>query len=123
MSDFKIVKLIDPIQIVNIPGGLVPRGAYDNATDYAIGDSVDYLGSSYVMYSNAAAGNLPTDTDFWQILAEKGTNGADGANGQGVPTGGTTGQMLVKNSNTNYDTTWTDPLTGDLSIAYSIALG
>lgn len=32
--------------------------------------------------------------------------GADGAAGQGVPTGGTTGQYLVKNSNTNYDTTW-----------------
>ncbi len=26
--------------------------------------------------------------------------------GQGVPTGGTTGQVLQKNSSTNYDTSW-----------------
>ena len=29
-----------------------------------------------------------------------------GADGQGVPTGGTTGQVLKKKSNTNYDTEW-----------------
>lgn len=28
--------------------------------------------------------------------------------GQGVPTAGTTGQVLKKNSGTNYDTTWVD---------------
>jgi hypothetical protein len=35
-----------------------------------------------------------------------GAAGAQGAAGQGVPTGGTTGQILKKASNTNYDTTW-----------------
>lgn len=34
------------------------------------------------------------------------TNGANGTNGVGVPTGGTTGQVLKKKSNTNYDTEW-----------------
>ena len=34
--------------------------------------------------------------------------GVPGAPGQGVPTGGTTGQVLAKNSNTNYDTEWVD---------------
>ena len=29
-----------------------------------------------------------------------------GPPGQGVPTGGTSGQILKKNSNTNYDTVW-----------------
>ena len=38
-----------------------------------------------------------------------GTNGTNGAPGVGVPTGGTTGQQLVKNSNTDYDTGWVDP--------------
>jgi hypothetical protein len=32
--------------------------------------------------------------------------GEQGANGVGVPVGGTTGQILKKNSNTNYDTGW-----------------
>ena len=35
-----------------------------------------------------------------------GSNGTNGTNGVGVPTGGTTGQALVKASGTNYDTTW-----------------
>lgn len=69
MSDFTIVKLLDGLNIVNIPSGLVPKGAYDNATDYAVGDSVDYLGSSYVMFVDAAAGTLPTDTTKWQVIA------------------------------------------------------
>ena len=38
----------------------------------------------------------------------KGATGAAGADGQGVPTGGTTGQVLKKNSGTNYDTSWGD---------------
>jgi hypothetical protein len=37
-----------------------------------------------------------------------GPTGATGPTGPGVAAGGTTGQALVKNSNTNYDTTWTD---------------
>ena len=39
---------------------------------------------------------------------DPGAPGADGADGVGVPTGGTTGQSLVKASGTNYDTTWAD---------------
>jgi hypothetical protein len=34
---------------------------------------------------------------------------AAGAPGQGVPTGGTTNQVLAKNSSTNYDTGWITP--------------
>lgn len=35
-----------------------------------------------------------------------GPAGADGDDGEGVPSGGTTGQFLVKNSSMNYDTKW-----------------
>lgn len=35
-----------------------------------------------------------------------GTNGTNGANGHDVPTGGTAGQVLTKNSNADYDTKW-----------------
>lgn len=37
-----------------------------------------------------------------------GPTGPQGPAGQGVPTGGTTGQVLAKSSNTNYDAAWTN---------------
>lgn len=39
-----------------------------------------------------------------------GPAGADGADGEGVPTGGTAGQILSKTTETDYDTQWTDPV-------------
>ena len=41
-----------------------------------------------------------------------GAQGLAGANGQGVPVGGSAGQVLAKNSNTNYDTGWINPPSG-----------
>lgn len=40
--------------------------------------------------------------------------GPQGADGIGVPTGGTTGQVLTKASDTNYDTKWTTPEAGSV---------
>ncbi len=87
MSDFTLVQLLNQKTPVIITGGYVPRGAYDNATDYAVGDSVDYLSSSYVMYVDAAAGTLPTDTTKWQIIANKGATGSQGIQGETGETG------------------------------------
>lgn len=42
------------------------------------------------------------------------TNGKDGEDGEGVPDGGTTGQILRKKSNTDQDTEWADPGEADL---------
>lgn len=133
MGSFKIVKIIgDGLNNIVVTGGLVPKGAYDNGTDYAVGDSVDYQGSSYVMYVNATAGTLPTDTTKWQVLANKGATGATGsagaagatgptgpagADGEGVPVGGTTGQVLAKASNDDYDTEWSSAGAGDMTAA------
>lgn len=36
------------------------------------------------------------------------TNGAKGDKGDGIPTGGTTGQVLKKKSNTDYEYEWAD---------------
>jgi hypothetical protein len=41
-------------------------------------------------------------------LVEINVTGGIGPAGAGVPAGGTTGQFLAKNSNTNYDTEWID---------------
>lgn len=37
-----------------------------------------------------------------------GATGPQGATGEGVPNGGSTGQILAKNSNDNFDTVWID---------------
>jgi len=39
-----------------------------------------------------------------------GTNGTNGVDGVGVPAGGDTGMVLVKSSQNNYETNWTDNL-------------
>lgn len=39
-------------------------------------------------------------------IGPRGRAGTNGTNGQGVPTGGTPGQILAKNSGTNYDAGW-----------------
>lgn len=46
-------------------------------------------------------GNIGTEQDFLNSL-----KGQKGDNGEGVLTGGTTGQVLVKKSNTDFDTEW-----------------
>lgn len=132
MSDFRLVKLVDPIQLY-ISGTFTPRGAYSAGTDYAVGDMVSYNGSSYIMYVDAVAGTVPTDATKWGVVASKGdtgatgntgatgspgangsngSNGANGADGQGVPIGGTTGQVLKKASNADHDTVWGTDNTG-----------
>lgn len=44
-----------------------------------------------------------------------------GLPGQGVPSGGTTGQVLAKISNDNYDTHWTSNGNGDLLAANNLS--
>lgn len=41
-----------------------------------------------------------------------GADGADGADGQGVPAGGGSGQVLTKDSGTDFDTSWQTPSGG-----------
>jgi hypothetical protein len=47
--------------------------------------------------------------DAGVVTGPPGSTGPTGATGPGVPTGGTTGQVLKKNSGTNYDTGWATP--------------
>ena len=42
-----------------------------------------------------------------------GPTGANGINGQGVPVGGATNQVLAKVDGTNYNTQWVDQTGGD----------
>jgi hypothetical protein len=57
------------------PAGLNWLGAYSGATAYVVDDAVSYNGSSYVCKLNST-GNLPTNSTYWDLLAEKGAPGA-----------------------------------------------
>ena len=124
----QVVKLIGQgLNNTIITGGLVPKGAYDNGTDYAVGDSVDYNGSSYVMHMDAGAGTLPTDTTKWQVLADKGDTGATGSTGATGATGstgaagtngtnGADGVMASVVAGNNIDVDATDPANPIVSV-------
>lgn len=48
--------------------------SYNNSTPYVIGNKVSYNGSSYVCKLNST-GNLPTNTTYWLLIAQKGDTG------------------------------------------------
>jgi hypothetical protein len=50
-------------------------GAYAGGTSYVVDDAVSYNGSSYIC-KLASTGNLPTNTTYWDVLAEKGASGS-----------------------------------------------
>lgn len=54
-----------------------PKGEYNESTTYLKLDVVTYNGSSYVALKESI-GNLPTNTEYWQLLASKGDNGQAG---------------------------------------------
>jgi hypothetical protein len=55
------------------------------------------------------------------LSGPQGPVGATGAVGQGVSIGGAAGQVLAKNSSTNYDTSWVTPASGGGGVARSIS--
>ncbi len=136
--------------VVNITGNFTTQGLWDSGTTYDAFDLVtDGSGNSWVSRvdnnTNHALPTLPTTyNSYWQLLAQKGATGAtgstgaagadgadgdDGAAGQGVPAGGTAGQVLKKIDGTDYNTEWDDESggggvsTGDLFQGYVPALG
>jgi len=105
-------------------------------TDYASNDAVSMTGSSYYAAGDPSLGVQPPAAPWQQIAAKGdtgpqgpqgatgatgsqgpqgnvgpqgpvGSTGATGPAGPGVPAGGTTAQMLVKTSATDYATAWT----------------
>lgn len=44
--------------------------------NYTTNQAVSYLGSSYVCHTNTTNSQIPTDTNYWNILAKKGDDGS-----------------------------------------------
>jgi hypothetical protein len=79
------------------------RGVYSLITDdYIPNDAVSYLGSSYIcILAPIAAGILPTDTDYWNIMAQMGNPGVSGVSGSFVqPFSGVSSVTVTHNFNT-----------------------
>lgn len=71
--------------------------------------------SPTVTVTDITGGHRITITDADGAHSFDVMNGADGEDGIGIPTGGTTGQVLSKASGTDYDTEWTTPSGGDVT--------
>lgn len=76
------------------------RGSYSSYSMYYSGDEVTYNGSMYRCIQNCpTAGIMPINTTYWQLVAQKGTDGGkgdtgkDGAPGEMAPTG----KMIYRN--------------------------
>jgi len=54
------------------------KGAFNNSTAYAVDDVVSSGGSSYVCIK-ASQGNAVSNGTYWELMAQAGTNGTDGA--------------------------------------------
>lgn len=95
------------------PPGADGASAYEVAVaDGFVGDEAAWLAS--LVGPAGAAGAAGADGADGATGAEgpQGPAGADGADGEGVPVGGTTGQVLGKTSATDFDTEWIDPPEG-----------
>jgi len=66
--------------------GIKNMGEYDAETNYEKLNVVTYQGSSYCALKDTV-GNLPTNTEYWQLYAQKGETGATGSPGPQGSTG------------------------------------
>ncbi len=74
---------------------------YSPSVDYKKYNIVRYEGVAYICTNNTTAGTLPTNANFWKVIAFDGE-------AQGIPVGGDEGQILKKSSSTDYDAEWVD---------------
>lgn len=94
----------DPILNFGIPAGVAGQNGQDGA------DGADGV-SPTVTIGTITGGHSVTITDADHPTGQT-FNVMDGEDGVGIPTGGTTGQVLKKKSGTNYDTEWGDDSAG-----------
>lgn len=89
-----------------ITGPPGPAGSTMYSGDVVPTASMGNIGDFYLLTTNGDIYKKQSST-LWLI-----TTNVKGPQGIGVPAGGTLGQVLMKNSATNYDTEWVTPETG-----------
>ena len=93
----------------------VGRGEYSNSTQYYTFDYVNYNGNSYFAKSNTL-GNLPTNTTYWQLVAEKGNVGSTGPTGNGIAS-------ITKTSTSGLVDTYTITFTNGNTTTFNVTNG
>ena len=93
-------------------GNLVITGS--GAPSSVLGNNGDvYINTSnYSIYGPKLAGSWGSPTS---LIGPQGSTGAKGDTGEGVPSGGSTGQILAKIDGTNYNTQWIDKIADKLT--------
>lgn len=86
---------------------------YLSDKDYVTEQDVEQIVADYI---EAHKDELKGDTGETGPQGPQGVQGPKGDTGEGVAAGGTTGQVLIKSSNANYDTEWGN-ISGELPIA------
>ena len=77
-----------------------PKGQYNSSTQYERLDIVTYQGSSYMAKQNTK-GNVPTNTTYWAILAEKGSS---------ITLSSYKNEYVLSNTNTQPQSGWSTTL-------------
>lgn len=86
-------------------------GADGTAATIAVGTVTTGAAGSSATVTNSGTSSAAV-FDFSIPQGAPGANGQDGADGVGVPAGGTAGQVLAKVDGTDYNTQWTTPSAG-----------
>ena len=84
-------------------------------SSYTITGTSQLLSAPYALYAKTSGSSTPGPAGPMGpqgLTGPQGPAGTPGANGQGVPVGGTTGQVLAKVDATDYNTQWVTPSAG-----------
>ena len=86
-QDYVINETADQVKI-KMAETIKNMGEYNSQTNYEKLNVVTYQGSSYCALKDTT-GNLPTNSEYWQLYAEKGNQGDKGDTGETGPQGET----------------------------------
>ena len=81
-------------------------------SSYTITGTSQLLSAPYALYAKTSGSSIPGPAGpmgSQGLTGPQGPAGTPGANGQGVPVGGTTGQVLAKVDGSDYNTQWVTP--------------
>jgi len=92
-------------------GATGATGAAGNAATIAAGTTTTGAAGSSASVINSGSSSAAV----FDFTIPRGDTGATGPAGVGIAVGGTTGQVLAKTSNTNYDTQWVNAGTGTVT--------
>ena len=102
----------------------LPRGDYSSSATYDKLDVVSYNGSSYMAIKSVPTGTAPTNTTYWQLLAETPTIGDGSITTNMLADGAVTDEKLASDGVLSavdelYDAIGRETITVDLTSAYT----